>query len=230
MQISYLVILILDADNSVTAVCRHPGAMILCEVSATLGRRLPWMLDPVAWVRVAAAQIDWNMTSDHRSLNASTDLVINGSTTALYGTALRAGPVRGEDTPKSLHTSSKYVQQLQGSHPLKLHLLAWANVSVPGTVPVSEPGVSNPQTTGTRLPKFQTQNSKFDGRGKRRLTTSSHHWSFPLHVRNGSRATEKLLLFFFFLSQPLFFIQLIFCHHQCDHVPDAEYLPFYWLQ
>ena len=191
MQISYLVILILDADNSVTAVCRHPGAMILCEVSATLGRRLPWMLDPVAWVRVAAAQINWNMTSDHRSLNASTDLVINGSTTALYGTATRAGPVRGEDTHKSLHTSSKYVQQLQGAHPLKMHLLAWSNVSVPA----SEPGVSNPQTTGTRLPNFQTPNSKFDGRGKRKLTTSSHQWRVLLHVRNDLRSTENVVLF-----------------------------------
>ena len=181
----------LDAGNSVTAVCRHPGAMLLCEVSATLGRRLPWMMDPVAWVRVAAAQIKWNLIGDHRSLNASAGLVDNSSATALHGIATRAEPFRGEDTHKSLHTSSKHVQQLQDAHPFKLHLLAWSNVSVSA----SEPGVSNPQTTGTRLPNFQTPNIKFDGRGKRRLTTSSRQWSVLLHVRNELRAAENVVLF-----------------------------------
>ena len=59
--------LYLDAGDSIDAVCRDPGGMILCEVSATLGRLLPWMMDPVAWVRIAAAQMKWDLNRERIS-------------------------------------------------------------------------------------------------------------------------------------------------------------------
>ena len=71
------------AGNSGLAVCRHPGTL-LCEVSATLGRRLPWLLDIAAWDRVVAVHTTWNLTSGGPTLLPAGSGLLQAAGTRLW--------------------------------------------------------------------------------------------------------------------------------------------------